>query len=155
MKERHIQALQSASTELSEKALANYPSEVAGWETRQQLCQTLLKQDLRLTASGQSRRAALTATVPLALVQEGLGKPKHGGMSPRGQQQLDIAVTGTLERCWGLLLVQAGLSVSRRKKSPRVSLKLILLLMPPQKQDPAVLCVPTEIIAFPDHFFLD
>lgn len=65
-------------------------------------------------------------------------------------------MTGTLERCWGLLLVQAGISVSRRKKkSPRVSLKLILLLVPPQKQDPAVLCVPTEIIAFPDHFFLD
>lgn len=65
-------------------------------------------------------------------------------------------MTGTLERCWGLLLVQAGISVSRRKKkSPRVSLELILLLMPPQKQDPAVLCVPIEIIAFPDHFFLD
>lgn len=79
-------------------------------------------------------------------------------MSPRGYQQLDIAVTGTLERCWELLLpllVQAGISVSRRKKSPRVSLKLILLLMLPQKQDPAVLRVPTEIIAFPDHFFLD
>lgn len=79
-------------------------------------------------------------------------------MSARAYQQLDIAVTGTLERCWELLLlllVQAGISVSRRKKSPRVSLKLILLLMLPQKQDPAVLRVPTEIIAFPDHFFLD
>lgn len=80
-------------------------------------------------------------------------------MSLRGYQQLDIAVTGTLERCWELLpllLVQAGISVSRRKKkSPRVSLKRILLLMPPHKQDPAVLRVPTEIIAFPDHFFLD
>ena len=64
-------------------------------------------------------------------------------------------MTGTLERCWGLLLVQAAISVSGRKKSPRVSLKLVLLLMPPQKQDPAVLCVPTEIIAFPDHFCLD
>lgn len=40
-----------------------------------------------------------------------------GGMSPRGQQQLDIAVTGTSERCWGLLLVQAGFSVSRRKEN--------------------------------------
>ena len=40
MKENHAQALQSASIELSEKALANYPSEVAGWETRQRLCQT-------------------------------------------------------------------------------------------------------------------
>lgn len=40
MKERHTQALQSTSTELSDKALANYPSEVAGWETRQQLCHT-------------------------------------------------------------------------------------------------------------------
>lgn len=79
-------------------------------------------------------------------------------MSARAYQQLDIAVTGTLERCWELLLlllVQAGISVSGRKKSPRVSLKLILLLMLPQKQDPAVLRVPTEIIAFPDHFFLD
>lgn len=78
-------------------------------------------------------------------------------MSPRRYQELDIAVTGTLERCWELLLlllVQAGISVSRRKKNPRVSLKLILLLMLPQKQDPAVLLVPTEIIAFPDHFFL-
>lgn len=79
-------------------------------------------------------------------------------MSARGYQQSDIAVTGTLKRCWELLLlllVQAGISVSGRKKSPRVSLKLILLLMLPQKQDPAVLRVPTEIIAFPDHFFLD
>lgn len=43
-------------------------------------------------------------------------------MSPRGYQQLDIAVTGTLERCWELLLlllVQAGISVSRRKKKPQ------------------------------------
>lgn len=75
-------------------------------------------------------------------------------MSPRRYQQLDIAVTGTLERCWELLLlllVQAGISVSRRKKNPRVSLKLILLLMLPQKQDPAVLLVPTEVIAFPDR----
>lgn len=40
MKGRHTPALQSTSTELSEKAVANYPSEVAGWETRQQLCQT-------------------------------------------------------------------------------------------------------------------
>lgn len=40
MKERRTQAVQSASTELSEKVLANYPSEVADWETRQQLCQT-------------------------------------------------------------------------------------------------------------------
>lgn len=76
-------------------------------------------------------------------------------MSPGGYQQLDIAVTGTLERCWELLLVQAGISVSRRRKSPRVSLKLILLLMLTQEQDPAVLRVPAEIIAFPDHFFLD
>lgn len=116
MKGKRAQALESASTELAGKGLANYPSEVAGWEMRQQLCQTRLKQDLRLTASGQSRRLLSLPLSLLLLSKRDLENPSMvGGMSPKGQQQLNIAVMGTSERCWGLLLVQAGFSVSRRK----------------------------------------
>lgn len=42
-----------------------------------------------------------------------------------------------------------------KKKSPGVSSELILLSVAPQKQAPARLRVPAEMIASPDHFFLD
>lgn len=82
MKGKHTRALESASTELSEKGLANYPSEVAGWETRQQLCQTWLKQDLRLTASGQSRKLLSLPLSFLLLSKRGLENPSMGGNVP-------------------------------------------------------------------------
>lgn len=63
-------------------------------------------------------------------------------------------MTVTLEGCWRLLLVQAGIRFTEIKKSPQTSLKLILLSMPPQEPDPAVLCMPAEVTAFPEHFFL-
>lgn len=102
--------------------------------------------------------AAPVATSPPAPGQEGLGDAEHGEMSPVG-----MVVSGHCSdrRLRKVLGAAAGPSrdqcsqKEKKKKSPRVSSELLLLSMAPQKQAPARLRVPAEMIAFPEHFFLD
>lgn len=91
-------------------------------------------------SGGSGRRAAASG-----------GRAEHGAMLLREQQYCnDSHFRRMLEAGAGPSRDQ----IHRIKRSPQTSLKLILLSMPPQKPDPAVLCMPAEVTAFPEHFFL-
>lgn len=100
--------------------------------------------------------AAPVATSPPAPGQGGLGDAEHGEMSPVGMAAAGHCSDRRLRKVLGAAAGPSrDFAEGKKKKSPRVSSELLLLSMAPQKQAPARLRVPAEMIAFPEHFFLD